>query len=121
MLASNDTNTSSPSMMPSISPTLMPSSSPTAYTIYDLNIRFVVEVKSKEESDKVYDTIKSYYFFNEFKQSLLDALKSDPFVLEHYKNDSRIAMRKQIESMQQAPFNDLTILSPTSTNYVSNI
>ncbi len=59
-----------------------------------------------------YRRIKSYYFFNEYKQCLLDSLKSK-FVLENYKNTSIMDYKMQIESMKISPLDDINILSPT--------
>lgn len=82
------------------------------YTIYDLIIEFTITVNNKDEEDAVYQEIKSYYFFSEYKQSLLDALDTD-FVRSHYTNESLAAYAEQIESMEESPFSDIGIVSPT--------
>ena len=82
------------------------------YTIYDLEIEFTVTVNDKDESDAVYREIKSYYFFSEYKQALLDSLESE-FVTNHYSNTSIALYGEQIGSMQESPFSDIGIVSPT--------
>ena len=104
--------TTFPTNQPSVEPTMQPSQSPTAYTIYDLQIEFTVEVDSKDESDGVYERLKSYYFFDEFKQCLLDSLNSE-WVTSNYSNASIAEFAAQIGSMQESPFSDIDILSPT--------
>mmetsp|Transcript_10191 Transcript_10191/g.16405 ORF Transcript_10191/g.16405 Transcript_10191/m.16405 type:complete len:522 (+) Transcript_10191:148-1713(+) len=106
-------NTSAPtaapsSLSPSSTPSKAPSAAPTVYTVFDLRLLFFVEVNDREEAEKVFDTISSSYFFNDFKQCLLSQLESGK-----YSNDSIAAWEAPILSMQPAPFNDVGILSPT--------
>jgi len=82
------------------------------YTIYDLVIEFTITVYDKDESDAVYEEIKSYYFFNEYKQDLMDSLDST-FVRNHYSNESLSVYSEQIESMEESPLSDIGIVSPT--------
>merc|ERR1711862_769086 len=70
LLVVNGSNVTTSSAAPSSVPSSAPSLSPTVYTIYDLEIEFTVTVLDKSESDAVYESIKSYTFFSEYKQSL---------------------------------------------------
>ena len=112
LVLTTDIPSESPSESPSETPSKSPSKSPTTYSIYDLTLTFYIEVKDKEEQQIVYQEVQSYGFFYEYKAYLLQQLEAAWF-LNNYDEESQADFLSEINSMQQAPFSDIGIISPT--------